>query len=124
LVATSKVPGVALEYVRKYRDVKYYETIFELLAKQYEAAKIDEAREAAVIQVVDPAVEPDKKSSPKRLLIVSLCAICGLMIGCVSSLVGEAFSRVQLDPERATQISRLRSLLRFKGSKRLVVHTR
>src|SRR3954469_20430103 len=56
VVSTGKIPGAGLEYVRKFRDMKYYETIFELLAKQYEAAKIDEAREAAVIQVVDPGV--------------------------------------------------------------------
>ena len=113
IVGTGKIPGAGLEFVRKYRDVKYYETIFELLAKQYEAAKIDESREAAVIQVLDQATEPDRKSSPKRLLIIALCAICGLMIGCVSSLVAEAFSRIQLDPDRATQLSRLQSLLKW-----------
>ena len=76
-------------------------------------ASIDESREAAVIQVLDQATEPDRKSSPKRLLIIALCAICGLMIGCVSSLVAEAFSRIQLDPDRATQLSRLQSLLKW-----------
>src|SRR5262249_14727883 len=121
IVSTGKIPGAGLEYVRKYRDVKYYETIFELLAKQYEAAKIDESREAAVIQVLDQATEPDRKSSPKRLLIIALCTICGLMIGCVSSLVAEAFTRIQLDPERATQLSRLQSMLRWKDRKGMVV---
>ena len=120
IVGTGKIPGAGLEFVRKYRDVKYYETIFELLAKQYEAAKIDESREAAVIQVLDQATEPDRKSSPKRLLIIALCAICGLMIGCVSSLVAEAFGRIQLDPDRATQLSRLQSLLKW-NRKGLVV---
>jgi len=121
VLGTGKIPGAGLEYVRKLRDVKYYETIFELLAKQYEAAKIDESREAAVIQVLDQATEPDRKSSPKRLLIIALCAICGLMIGCVSALISEAVARVQLDPERATQISRLRQLLRWKDKRGLVV---
>jgi tyrosine-protein kinase Etk/Wzc len=78
ILSTGKVPGASLEYVRKYRDVKYYETIFELLAKQYEAAKIDESRQAAVIQVVDPAVIPDKKSWPKRSLITLAAAVLGL----------------------------------------------
>jgi uncharacterized protein involved in exopolysaccharide biosynthesis len=121
LVSTGKVPGVALEYVRKLRDVKYYEAIFDLLAKQYEAAKIDESREAAVIQVLDPAVEPDRKSSPKQLLIIALCAICGLMVGCLAALVSEALSRLQSDPGRATQLSRLRTLLRWKDRRGMVV---
>ena len=46
--------------MRGLRDVKYYETMFEILAKQFEAAKLDEARQAAVIQVVDTAIPPDK----------------------------------------------------------------
>ena len=121
VLGTGKIPGAGLEYVRKLRDVKYYETIFELLAKQYEAAKIDESREAAVIQVLDQATEPDRKSSPKRLLIIALCAICGLMLGCVSALISEAVARVQLDPQRATQISRLRQLLRWKDKRELLV---
>jgi uncharacterized protein involved in exopolysaccharide biosynthesis len=41
-----------------------------LLAKQFEIAKLDEAREGSIIQVVDAAVPPDRKSSPRRTLIV------------------------------------------------------
>ena len=112
ILSTGKVPGVALEYVRKYRDVKYYETIFELLAKQYEAAKIDEAREAAVIQVVDQAVEPDRKSSPKRLLIIGLCGICGFVIGGVLTLVAEGVAKLAQDPLKN---ERLRALKQHFG---------
>ena len=62
-----KVPEAGMEYLRKLRDLKYYETIYELIAKQFEMAKLDEARQGAVIQVADVAVPPDKKSSPPRL---------------------------------------------------------
>src|SRR6266702_3591979 len=47
------------------RDVKYYEFLYELLAKQYELAKIDEAKDATVVQVMDRAIEPDRKSKPR-----------------------------------------------------------
>lgn len=67
LSATSKLPQAGLEYVRKSREVKYNETLFEILARQYEAARLDEAKEGAPIQVVDPATAPDHKSGPKRL---------------------------------------------------------
>ncbi len=66
-VATEKVPQAGMEYIRAYREVKYHETIFELVAKQYELAKMDEVRDAAVIQVLDPAIPPEKKSAPGRL---------------------------------------------------------
>jgi uncharacterized protein involved in exopolysaccharide biosynthesis len=78
-VPTGKIPEAGLEYLRRLRDVKYCESIFELLAKQYEAAKLDEGRQGAVIQVIDPATEPDKKSSPKRTLIVVIATALGLM---------------------------------------------
>ena len=68
-----------MDYVRKLRDVKYYETIFDILARQFELAKLDEAKEGAIIQVVDPAVPPDKRSFPKRTLIVIVATFVGLL---------------------------------------------
>lgn len=56
-------------YVVKYRDFKYQETLFEMFAKQFELAKLDEARDGAPIQVVDKAQPPQRKSKPKKLLI-------------------------------------------------------
>ncbi len=69
-LSKGRVTGSGMEYLRKYRDLKYQETVFELLAKEYEVAKLDEAREGSIVQVVDPAVPPDTKSSPHRTLIV------------------------------------------------------
>ncbi len=69
-LSKGRVTQSGMEYLRRYRDLKYQETVFELLAKQFEIAKLDEAREGSIIQVVDAAVPPDKKSSPHRLLIV------------------------------------------------------
>lgn len=63
------------DYVGKFREFKYFETLFELFAKQYEIARVDEAREGAVIQVVDAAVAPDKKSKPKRGLVAVLATL-------------------------------------------------
>lgn len=69
-LSKGRVTQSGMEYVRRYRELKYQETVFELLAKEFEIAKLDEAREGSIIQVVDAAVPPDKKSSPHRLLIV------------------------------------------------------
>jgi len=60
--------------------MKYNETIFELLAKQFEIAKIDEARQGSVVQLVDKAIAPDKKSFPNRVLIVACSTIAGLAL--------------------------------------------
>ena len=94
LVPKGAVPEAGLEYMRKLRDVKYYEAIFEILARQYEMAKLDEARQGAVIQVVDPAAPPDRKSAPKRTLIVLGALAGGLVLGVVLALAQNAWARM------------------------------
>jgi uncharacterized protein involved in exopolysaccharide biosynthesis len=81
-IPAAQVPQVGLEYMRALRELKYHETLFELLSKQYEVARIDEAKEAPVIQVLDTALPPEKKSWPPRALFILGGAIfCGLA-GC------------------------------------------
>ncbi len=79
LMPTGRMPSVGMEYLRKLRDVKYNETLYELLAKQYEMAKLDEARDAVVIQVIDKAVQPERKMKPKRAVIVALSTFTGFL---------------------------------------------
>jgi tyrosine-protein kinase Etk/Wzc len=82
-VPTSKVPELTLAYVRKARNVKYHEALYELLMKQYESAKLDESHSAPLVQVVDYAVVPDSKAGPPRTLLTLLAAVLGGFIGAV-----------------------------------------
>ena len=66
----------ALDFERAMREVKYRETIQDLLTRQYEGARVDEAREGALIQIVEPAVAPDRPESLIKLWI----AIGGLLL--------------------------------------------
>ena len=70
LMPSGRIPEVGTEYLRKLRQLKYNETIFELLSKQYELAKLDEAKDAVVIQVIDRAIPPERKAGPRRAQIV------------------------------------------------------
>lgn len=79
-LSAGKMPEASLQYIRKLRDLKYHETLYELIAKQYEASRIDEAKQAPVIQIVDRAIVPDKDSRPSRTLVVMLCAFAGLIL--------------------------------------------
>ncbi len=110
LLATSKVPEAGLEYIRRLRNVKYSETIFELLAKQLEAAKLDEANSSA-IQVIDKAVVPERKSGPKRLRIVVLSGFLAFLFSTVWVLIGEYFQHQQRNPERAARLHLFRTYL-------------
>jgi tyrosine-protein kinase Etk/Wzc len=105
---TAKVPELALEYVRKQREVKYHEVLFELLAKQYEVARLDESREAPLLQVVDRALVPDKKSGPKRLLLTLGAAFLGALLGIVRVFFRHTAASWQQDPVMAKRLEALR----------------
>ncbi len=91
-IPTSKVPAVALDYVRKEREVKYHEALFEMLARQYESARLDEAHEAPLLQVLDPASYPDSKSGPPRMLLAFFGLLLGLLGGCAVVLLRDRIS--------------------------------
>jgi uncharacterized protein involved in exopolysaccharide biosynthesis len=111
IVPKGKVPQAGLEYVRKLRDVKYYEAIFEILARQFEVAKLDEAKEGALIQVIDPAVVPDYKSSPRRAMITMIATAVGFLVGICMAFFREGMERLRRDPEQSERLDILRKAL-------------
>jgi tyrosine-protein kinase Etk/Wzc len=113
-VPTSKVPEVGLDYVRKVRDVKYYETIFELLAKQFELAKIDEAKQSSLIQVLDTAIEPDRKTRPARGLIVIITAVATMILAIAFVFARAFLAALGADEREKTRLEKLKSSLRWK----------
>jgi len=72
--------GQSDEYITKYREFKYQETLFDLFARQYELARLDESREGALIQVLDVATPPERKSKPKRGSIAIVTTILAGML--------------------------------------------
>lgn len=114
IVSKGRVPEAGLEYVRRLRDVKYSETILDFLARQYEMAKLDEAKQGAVIQVVDPAVPPDKRSFPKRTLIVLGAILAGFVVGVITVFVQSGFQHLQQDSEVAQKLNHLRRALSLR----------
>ncbi len=107
-IRKGNIPQAGMEYIRKLRDVKYYETISDLIAKQFEIAKLDEAREGALVQVVDPAVPPDSKSSPKRTLIVLMAILLSFFAACVWFLIAEVWLRMNRNPVERQRLAVLR----------------
>jgi capsule polysaccharide export protein KpsE/RkpR len=103
LVGASAIPQAGLNYIRSLRDLKYHDFLFELLSKQYEAARIDEGKAAPNVQVVDVAEPPDKKSGPPRSLIVFLgCFFAALIAGSVSYIQYDRALRPGENPSPAT----------------------
>lgn len=99
------------EYISRYREFKYQESLFELFSRQYELARTDEAREGALIQVVDTAAAPQKRSKPQRRLLVlgGFLAGCGIAVAILA--IRRSWRRMASDPARAPQLTRIRAAL-------------
>jgi tyrosine-protein kinase Etk/Wzc len=93
--SNAQVPGLTLDYVRLEREVKYHETLFGIIAKQYEAARLSEANDPP-LQILDHAVTPDTKAGPHRSVITLVCFLLGL-IGFMLWTVIQATRRGELD---------------------------
>ncbi len=109
-----KVPEAGLEYVRKVRDVRYYETIFDILARQFEIAKLDEAKQGALIQVVDAAVAPDRASFPKRGMFLVGGIVIGLLAGIGTVLIRAGMQNLKSDSILSQKFAVLRRELSFR----------
>lgn len=92
------------DYVARFRDFKYHETLFELFAKQYEIARVDESREGAVIQVLDVAVPPDYKSKPKKALLAVLSTLAAGFVLLLFVFVRQALRNSDQNPESAAKL--------------------
>jgi tyrosine-protein kinase Etk/Wzc len=110
-IATAHLPAVGLEYVNRMRDVKYYETIYGAVAKQYELARLDEANNTPVVQVLDQAVTPDKKSKPKRLLLIIVAAMVGFSLSVAWIVVSEFLGQMTSQPDNAGKVTALKHQL-------------
>ena len=97
------------DYVAKYREFKYQETLFELFAKQFEVAKVDESREGAVIQVLDAAQPPERKSKPKKALIAIIATLAAGFALLLFVFVRQALCNGGKDEETASKLSKLKT---------------
>ncbi|KAB0670425.1 hypothetical protein F6V30_09760 [Oryzomonas sagensis] len=112
MMSTGRMPSVGTEYVRRLRDLKFNESLHDLLLKQYEAAKLDEARDAAVIQVIDRAVQPEKRAKPKRTAMVAIAGAVSFLLSIVLALLLDYRERVLRDPGNSERIVQLK---KFSG---------
>ena len=108
LIPTGKIPKIGVNYIRKLREVKYQETLFELMVKQYEMANMDEARTSTGIQVIDKALPPDKHVKSKRILMVAGAAFIGFLLGISFAFFREYVERISDDPKNKETMEELR----------------
>lgn len=121
LLPTSKLPQAGLDYLRRAREIKYHESVMEILLRQFEAAKLDESRQAANIQILDLAVTPEFRVRPHRKTIVALACLLALLLSVCWSIGDEILERARTDP--ALSLAFERQLDGWLGTERRGVRT-
>ncbi len=99
----------ASDYVARYREFKYQETMFELFAKQFELAKVDESREGAVIQVLDVAEPPEKKVKPQKATIAILATLASGFALLLFVFLRSALKNASQDEDTKLRMNKLKS---------------
>lgn len=102
------------QYIERYREFKYYETLFELYARQYELARVDEANDGSLVQMVDRAEVPEYKSKPKRGLLALLATLGTFFFCLIYCFVNSAVQNSRRAPELAAKLDALRQALRWR----------
>ena len=111
---TSAVNPMQQEASQAYRDIKVQQAKLEVLIKQYEIARVDEAKEGPLVQQVDPATPPERRSKPKRSLIVLVSALGGLFLGVLAAFVRRSIKKAATDPESSQLMLQLREAWSWK----------
>jgi uncharacterized protein involved in exopolysaccharide biosynthesis len=96
------------DYLARFREFKYQETMFELFARQFELAKVDESREGAVIQVLDLAEPPERKAKPKKAMIVIIAALASGFALLLFVFVKSALKNASQDEETKLRMAALK----------------
>ena len=106
------------DYIARFREFKYQETLFELFSRQYEIARVDESREGAVIQVVDRALPPERKTKPKKAMIAIIATLATGFALLLFVFVRQALRNAGGDAESASKLQKLRQHLRHAAGLR------
>jgi uncharacterized protein involved in exopolysaccharide biosynthesis len=109
---TSGKAAVDSGYIFKYREFKYHETLYELFSKQFELAKVDEAREGALIQVLDIAEAPERNAKPKKAMIASLAMLATGLFLLLFVFLRQTLSNAAQDSEAAKKMVHIKYSLR------------
>ena len=94
-VSRSSLPQTALDNIRAQREVRYHEAIFNILSNQYEAARLDEAREGAAVQIVEPATAPEARSATPARTKITVSTVLGLFLGVIYVMTAYAWERMR-----------------------------
>lgn len=115
MLTQRQFPGAGLEYIRKERDVQYHQTLYDLLARQLEAARIDEAKASPTVQIVDPPQLPRVTSWPKPFLFILVGLVLGTMFGCIRCAVIYLYEYLDSSPDLRERYKQVKRAMHLRG---------
>ncbi len=115
IIPAGGLPDAGLDYLRHARAIKYHEALMEVLLRQYEAAKLDEARAGVNIQVLDKALAPERRSWPRRRLIVMVACAAVIFLSVLFCLIQEVARQMLARPDMRPHMDSLRQAWRGKN---------
>ncbi|OGN79774.1 MAG: hypothetical protein A2X26_13190 [Chloroflexi bacterium GWC2_49_37] len=108
-----KMSSLGTEYIRRMREFRYNEALYEILIKQFEAAKLDESKDAALLQIVEKAEAPEGKIKPqRRRMVVNSGGIVFFLSVCFVVLASY-YRGLTLNPDTKMEIDKVQEYLRF-----------
>ncbi len=114
-IPVSQLPAAAIDFVRASREVKFQESMLSSMLRQFEIAKLDEAKDSPALQQIDVAVPPDFKSKPGRVLIVLAASLAAFLLTSIWVLLRQHLrSERNKSPDRAEALSSLRRAWKFR----------
>ena len=110
-----RTPNTSLQYLDAVRNLKYQEGLWEILVKQFEMTKMDEAKDFPLIQILDKATPPEEKSKPKRSVIVMMATLIAFFLSVIWAFFSEALARSGSNPEHVARLQELRRAFRWRA---------
>jgi tyrosine-protein kinase Etk/Wzc len=116
MLSQRQFPEAGMEYIRRERDLQYHQTLFDLLARQLEAARIDEAKATPSVEMLDPPLLPKGKSWPKPFLFMVVGLVLGTMFGCIRAAVIYLYNYADTDPGLRDRYAQIKQAMRLRRS--------
>ncbi len=110
LVSTGRMPQLGTDYVRRMRELKFNEALYEILLKQFEVAKLDEARDAPMIQTIETAVPPEARFAPRRAQMVVTAFVVSFFVSILGAFFLEFMEWSRQNPDNRERLEEMRRL--------------
>lgn len=115
IITTGRMASVGTDYIRKMRDLKFNETLYELMMKQYEMARLEEAGNPTLIQVIEKAYPSEERAGPQRKKKILTSTAIGLFFSILLAFILEFIERQKaMSAENRERVETLKKYLSFK----------